>query len=47
MDSASKYFTKGANFWYEALAALTEFSYLSDIIDHLRSLVLITSKHFT
>ena len=47
MDAASKYFTKGATFWYEAVAAYTEMSNFSWMIDHYLSLVSMISKHFT
>ena len=47
MDAASKYFTKGATFWYDAMAAFADKSYLSLRIDHFVSLMSITSKHFT
>jgi hypothetical protein len=37
MDAASKYFTKGATFWYDAMAAFVDPSYLSWMIDHFLS----------
>ena len=47
MDAASKYFTKGATFWYDEIAAFTNLSFLSLINDHRLSLLEITSKDLT